>query len=240
MELDKRNYFFLSNQEVSSFIDIYDHLFGGKLVNYYNYSRVVSLAYFNKLAQQFKLIDIARVAIVSGSKNEPELLLLNPRVTDILSFEDEPQKFDLEKPWSKNEAYDLVMCNQALEHISNPRLALSNLANLTRPGGYIYISVPTINGIHGEPFFYSSGYHPRFIERIANELRLEPLHVGSWGSKKYLLNAVLNNWLSTSKLGSFGICRSRIKFSLPILFWADGKKNDPRFITDCWALLRKA
>src|SRR5262249_28665059 len=105
----------------------------------------------------------------------------------------------------------------------------------TRPGGYIYISIPTINRIHGEPHFYSSGYHPRFLERLALKNGLDIENIGYWGSLKYLLNAVTGFWLTHNQLAAGPAIGDMIHGMEHV----DGRANEDRYITDCWALFRK-
>ena len=73
--------------------------------------------------------------------------------------------------------FSMTMCNQVLEHIFNPQLAFKNLCQQTAPSGYIYVSIPTLNCIHGEPDFFSSGFYPRFLEYLAIENKLEILNM---------------------------------------------------------------
>lgn len=77
------------------------------------------------------------------------------------------------------------------------------------------------------------------IERMAKQNDLHILHVGSWGSKKNLLNSVLNNWLTYNKLKRFAFNRSRFRFSMPYCFFDDGRKESNDIITDAWFLLKK-
>ena len=96
--------------------------------------------------------------------------------------------------------YDFVLCSQVFEHIYSPFQGLQNLSLITRPGGYIWISIPTINRIHGEPYFYSAGYHPRFLDRLGKEAGLQCVHIGAWGNEKYQTAAVLGRWLTHNQL----------------------------------------
>ncbi|MDL2283925.1 class I SAM-dependent methyltransferase [Oxalobacter sp. OttesenSCG-928-P03] len=231
----------LDHNDVIGFIKRRNRDYSKKLTNFYNYSRVVSLAYFERMVETYEF-DSMSVAIVSGDKHEPELRLMEPSCVDIFSFEDD-QRYDLDKPWEEvlhnTRQYDLVMANQVLEHISNPRQGLMNLAGLARNGGYIYLTIPTINCIHGEPYFYSAGYHPRFLNRLAEETGLKVIEAGHWGSRKYLLNAVIGDWLTIRQLKRASLLRNRFRLRLPVDFWSDGRFNEPGIITDCWVLLQK-
>jgi len=69
---------------------------------------------------------------------------------------------DLNEPWKKwvqpwqdnkelkykNNFYDVIFCLEVLEHCWNPVTAVRNIAELTKPGGMVYISTPFINPHH--------------------------------------------------------------------------------------------
>jgi SAM-dependent methyltransferase len=125
----------LTEKEINLFIKKFDTTFDNKLSNYFNYSRVVSLAHFSLLAQTLNLN--GDVGVVSGSSNEPELKFINVKSVSLLNFS-ENIKYDLDSKWDFDEKYDIVVCNQVLEHIFSPLQAFSNLLSITKPGGYIY------------------------------------------------------------------------------------------------------
>jgi 2-polyprenyl-3-methyl-5-hydroxy-6-metoxy-1,4-benzoquinol methylase len=169
---------------------------------------------------------------------EPELKFIDCSNIDVLSFEND-KIYDLDKPWNSYSLnkYDLTICNQVLEHVFNPHQAFENLFDITNNNGYIWISVPIINSVHGEPFFYSSGYHPRFLERLANNYKLKIIDLNCWGSLKYKLHCVRGTWLTYNQLG-YGF-NSFNDFYLPNLIFQNGRINNTNHITDCWALLKK-
>ncbi len=60
------------------------------------------------------------------------------------------QHFNLDlrnEVWSsdKSEQYDLIVCLQVLEHLDQPRILFSQLANAAKKGMGLVISVPTLN-----------------------------------------------------------------------------------------------
>ena len=226
---------FLADEEVSQFIKQFDQLYDGGLTKIHNFSRVVSLAHFYRSVNKFNLKEQENVGVFSGSDKELELSLLTFKKLKVLSFEAD-NKYDLDKDWRNqpSEGFSFVLCNQVLEHVFNPHAAIKNLIHHTMPGGLIYITIPTINCIHGEPHFYSSGFHPRYLERIAKESNLEILNIGWWGSYKYMINAVSKRWLTHDQLKP-GIHHKR-DIRLPFLIFKDGTKRDLKkdpVITDC-------
>jgi SAM-dependent methyltransferase len=237
--------------DINLFIEAHNCEFDNKLTDFYNYSRVVSLANFARLTQHLGLREQDHVGVISGSLLDPELRFLNPKETTVLSFEVNPT-YDLDLPWAEqiSKEFSLTICNQTLEHVFNPHFAFKNLLHHTRVGGYLYVSIPTINCIHGEPYFYSSGFHPRFLERLGRENGVETVSLGWWGSYKYQLNAVAGRWLPERLLRAQEKPTLRTRFAYlrrlkkipqsPILFAEkEGRLNEQEFITDCWALYRK-
>ncbi len=62
----------------------------------------------------------------------------------------EVSKIDLEKddfPWPDG-SFDLVICNQVLEHLKNMFLPLNEAARVLKPGGYLLIGIPNLAGLH--------------------------------------------------------------------------------------------
>lgn len=224
----------LKLDEISDFIRQHDAAFSGRLSGFHNYSRIVSLAHFVALTEKLGLTNQAHTGVVSGYANEPELHFLKSEKTTILNF-DTDRSFDLDKSWAGSEPlnFSATLCNQVLEHVFNPHVAFKNLIHHTRPNGHIYVTIPTINCIHGEPYFYSSGFHPRFLERIGLENGLEVLNIGYWGSFKYMLNAVSGVWLTDRQLG-IGAAAGIVQ--IPNV---DGRVKQDQYITDCWGLFRK-
>jgi SAM-dependent methyltransferase len=225
--------FELRPEQIDDFIKECDGPFSGRLSSYHNYSRVVSLAHFVALITILGIVKQPHTGVISGSLSEPELRFLQSDDTTVLSFESD-NAFDLDKPWFErpSQNFSMTLCNQVLEHVFNPHLAFKNLIHATRPEGYIYVTIPTINCIHGEPHFYSSGYHPRFLERLALENGVEIVTIGYWGSFKYMVNAVTGRWLTANQLvrGASG--------GLPHMEDQDGRIKHERVITDCWGLFK--
>ena len=246
--------FYPEDKNVLNFIKDYDEEFNKKLTNKFNYSRVVSLSDFHRLIGKMNSNDFSKVVVVSGSLQEPELKFINHEFLDVFDYDEVLNLNNLDDDWEminnssninskyykeKKSIYDFVLCNQVFEHIFSPSQGIKNIHYITKTNGYAWISVPTINCIHGEPYFYSAGYHPRYLHRLCEEAGFEVLHVGAWGNRKYLAYASQGHWLVHDEL-KIGF-RSKLDFAHPYFAIKDGRKNDirGRFITDTWALLRK-
>ena len=81
--------------------------------------------------------------------------------------------------------HDLVLLNQTLEHLHSPRAALLKLRDYMRDGGFIYITVPTINIPHLTPIHFW-GITPIGLCVLAVQAGFEICECGYWGNLKYI------------------------------------------------------
>ena len=247
------NIFYPTHKSVIEFIKNYNEKYDKKLSNYFSFSRVVALSDFHRLIQQMNLDNFFKVVVISGSINEPELKLINYENIDILNFNEDLGIFDLDVDWKsisnsnsidskfyKEGEYNFVFCNQVFEHIFSPIQAIKNIHYILKKNGYAWITVPTINCIHGDPYFYSAGYHPRYLDRLCKGTGFEVIHLGAFGSRKYLAHAVQGHWCFHDELKP-GF-RSKRDFANPFFAIQDGRKNNTngKFIVDTWVLLKKS
>jgi len=231
----------LEDGAVFDFIKKYDNLFNGDLSKKHYFGRVVSLAHFDFMVNNFNIKKQTHVGVIAGDESEPELKLLDVEKLTILNRgEWDDFKYDLDKDWSNHDSHNFTMtiCNQVLEHVPNAHRAFKNICHHTASGGFIYISLPTISAIHSDPEYFISGYHPRFLKRIGEANNLEVLEVGFWGNYKNLINAVSGRSLTERQLRKGIHSRHDLKF--PQLIFKDGRlRRSPKFMTDCWGLFRK-
>lgn len=61
---------------------------------------------------------------------------------------------DLEKIPKDDNIYDVVICNQVLEHVRHPGKVVRELVRILKPGGKLFLTAPQCAGIHMEPFHY--------------------------------------------------------------------------------------
>jgi SAM-dependent methyltransferase len=146
---------------------------------------------------------------VSGSLSEPELnLIRGDKSLTLFNFEEDPVLFDLNKDWSMPEwskhhnAFDLVLCEQVLEHVIDPKQAVQNLAHLLKPGGLLHLTVPAINNSHGEPFYFYAGFPPASLEEFAKNAGLNVEESESWMSDKAARMYATCDWSPLSHSGA--------------------------------------
>ena len=184
--------------------------------------RVISLLHFHSFVDQTAL-RVDRVAVVSGSPSEPELLFLagTPAV-DFLSFNDNPELFDLNKDWSGEAwarfrgAYDLVLCEQVLEHLADPQFALRNLSLLLARRGILHVSVPSVNNYHGEPHYWYAGFATEALSSWMRDAGLDDIQAASWSSKKGARMYSTSDWAPLAESGPSGFFFWSLKVARPL------------------------
>ena len=197
------------NSDISKFLRSTDPIFRGRLLNELGPARVVNLIQFERFLEGWQK-PIESVAIVSGSRSEPELnLIRGQKNVTLFNFEEDPILFDLNKDWSSAEwdkhrnAFDLVLCEQVLEHVIDPNQAVRNLSHLLKPGGLLHVTVPAINNSHGEPFYFYAGFPTATLEAFAENASLTVRECGSWMSDKASRMYATCDWAPISHSGSF-------------------------------------
>jgi hypothetical protein len=151
------------------------------------------------------LIDIESVAVVGGSKRDPEVVELEKTKISVVKtygIDDESDfKLDLNLQNDNHSKYDLVICSQTFEHIYDLKNGMSNLASLMKENSLLWVACPASNRSHGLPDYYSAGYQPELIVKLAKELSLGPITYGKIGSKRnYFFTHALRVWPTLDEL----------------------------------------
>ena len=167
-----------------------------------NFSRklIVSL-FMQNILRCFKPHSRISVALVGGSKHDPELSSLRELgfEFDVTTFgiEDSDEFLDLNFSCQITRQFDLVICSQVLEHVWNCGLAIETLCKMVKPAGKLWISVPASNRKHASPDYFSAGYTPRFLIMNCVNHGFETLYSLDFVSKReYAARHLLPSWLT--------------------------------------------
>ena len=167
-----------------------------------NYGRILILQKFEELILNLNLNKNLSVAVIGGSKTEPELLLLGELgfKLDITTFGIENSDdvfFDLnEENNIESGDYDLLLCGQVIEHIWNINNFVKNIYKVMNPGTYAFIHCPKSNIHHGHTY-YSAGYSKEFMLKIFSN-RINLLECGELGTPRlYTSIHLLKDWITT-------------------------------------------
>ena len=163
-----------------------------------------------------------RVAVVGGSRNEPELRVLNEMGVDyevsILNIVGDTDFFidlNIETNSLPEIKFDLVLCSQVFEHIWNIPNAIEILKKLTIVDGLIFLNVPYSNMVHRDEVsdFFTPGYSSTFLALNFENSGLKVLISKNIGTRR-LYNSIhfLQVWLFAPELiNPFIYGRSRFK-----------------------------
>ena len=104
--------------------------------------------------------------------------------------------FDICAPPADHGTFDVVLCEQVIEHVADPCAAARNLRGLCAPGGHVIVSTPFLIRIHELPAYGMHDYWrftPRGLRTLLEGAGLEVAEVGSWGNREVLLGN-LDRW----------------------------------------------
>lgn len=110
-------------------------------------------------------------------------------------------EFDLCAPLESRGEYDVVVCEQVLEHVVDPQAAAANLRGLCRPGGRVIVSTPFLIKVHELPAYGMFDYWrftPRGLRTLLENAGLEVESTGSWGNHECVVGN-LDRWSAYRK-----------------------------------------
>lgn len=125
--------------------------------------------------------------------------------------------FDLCAPLQEPRRFDVVICEQVLEHVRDPWTAAANLRALCAAGGHVIVSTPFLVKIHELPQFGMRDYWrftPGGLRVLLEGAGLEVETVRSWGNRQ----CVVGNFHRWSAYRPWHSMRDEPDF--PVQVWA--------------------
>jgi SAM-dependent methyltransferase len=132
--------------------------------------------------------------------------------------------FDLCAPIGDQRRFDVVICEQVLEHVVDPWGAAANLRKLTAPGGHVIASTPFLIKVHELPLFELRDYWrftPRGLRTLLESAGLEVDTVETWGNRRCVVGN-LRRWSAYRRWHSL-----RNDPDLPVQVWAFARNPSP-------------
>jgi SAM-dependent methyltransferase len=130
-------------------------------------------------------------------------------------------EFDLCAPIEEPREFDVVICEQVLEHVVDPVAAAANLHELCAPGGHVIVSTPFLIKVHelalGGILDYWR-FTPRGLRLLLERAGLEVDEVGTWGNRQCVIGN-FNRWSAYRRWHSL--------------------RNEPDFPVQVWAFARR-
>lgn len=130
-------------------------------------------------------------------------------------------EFDLCAPLEDRGEFDIVICEQVLEHVVDPAAAASNLRGLCSPGGHVIVSTPFLVKVHELPLGDIRDYWrftPRGLRLLLERAGLEVDTVGSWGNRECVIGN-FNRWSRRRRWHSM-----RDESDFPVQVWAFARR----------------
>jgi SAM-dependent methyltransferase len=129
--------------------------------------------------------------------------------------------FDLCAPLETANAFDVVICEQVIEHVVDPAAATANLRELCNPGGHVIVSTPFLVKVHELALADIRDYWrftPRGLRLLLERAGLAVDTIGSWGNRECVVGN-LNRWSGHR--------------------WWHSLRNEPDFPIQVWAFARR-
>jgi SAM-dependent methyltransferase len=126
-------------------------------------------------------------------------------------------EFDLCAPLEGRGTFDVVICEQVLEHVVDPCAAARNLRGLTVPEGKVVVSTPFLIRVHELPLYGLNDYWrftPRGLRTLLERAGLKVDEVYSWGNRSCIA-ANLDRWPAHRRWMSL-----RSEPEMPVQVWA--------------------
>lgn len=125
-------------------------------------------------------------------------------------------EFDLCDP-TPQDPFDVVLCEQVLEHVVDPFGAAANLRALCKPGGHVIVSTPFLIRVHELPLYGMKDYWrftPRGLRTLLESAGLVVDHVETWGNRTGVVGN-LDRWSAPRRWLPMGNKRD-----MPVVVWA--------------------
>jgi hypothetical protein len=126
-------------------------------------------------------------------------------------------EFDLCAPPRATQTFEVVICEQVIEHVVDPWAAAINLRNLCVPGGHVVVSTPFLVRVHELPLYGMRDYWrftPRGLRLLLEHAGLEVQTVQAWGNRRCVV-ANFDRWPAYRPWHSL-----RNEPDLPVQVWA--------------------
>jgi SAM-dependent methyltransferase len=164
--------------------------------------RVISILEFQEYMGNNNLL-FNDVLSMNGD-SDPEYEYLNYKNTHSYYYLDDIVNYDMHNLNLGKKDFDFFMCNQTIEHLYDPCLALRNVYDHLKPGGILYINVPSFSMAHDTPHHHYTGLTPTGLGCVVRQAGFEILDIGFWGNTEYINYMMVNNdWPDYTKINNY-------------------------------------
>ncbi len=116
-----------------------------------------------------------------------------------------------------DESFDVVLCTEVIEHISNPIEAIKEFGRLLKPGGQLLLTAPFCSMTHFAPYHFYSGYNRFFYQEVLPQYGFEIVEMEENGNYFEYLGQELKRLESMGHKYSNTFQSKEVKQSLDVL-----------------------
>lgn len=187
-------------------------------------------------SDQFEPVRGLRVAEVGAGIGTFTSRLLAGGALEVLALEPDPECLEILRPKFESEAevevagqevpgssalaaagFDLVLCQNVLEHVDDDRAAFREMVDALRPGGRIFLLVPAFPGLYGSldrSYGHLRRYRPEDLRDLAAGTDLEAVRV------RFFNALAIVGWWVRCQTGATGIGRRSLAvYELLLRLW---------------------
>jgi SAM-dependent methyltransferase len=121
-----------------------------------------------------------------------------------------------------DEQFDLIVCEQVLEHVVCPDRAVANMHRMLRPGGLIMVNTPFLLKVHGFPFDFWR-WTEEGLRLLLQSGGFTNVKTGSWGNRACLIADLTDGLQWTMYDPAVHSLVNEPQF--PIVVWATAQKS---------------
>jgi SAM-dependent methyltransferase len=168
-----------------------------------DFPRIISLLEFKEFLDKMENPFFENVLSFNGD-SDPEYEFLKYKNLTNYNYTDDTLKYDLHNLELEKKDFDFFMSNQTLEHLYDPCKVVRNIYDHMKPGGIVYMNLPTNNMPHSTPFHYYTGFTPVGLGCIFKQAGFKILDIGFWGNREYLDFSLFKNiWADYTQMNNF-------------------------------------
>jgi SAM-dependent methyltransferase len=117
--------------------------------------------------------------------------------------------------------WDVVICEQVLEHVPDPEMAVKNIYTMLRDGGVAVVTTPFLVKFHAIPHDYSR-WTPSGLSELLARAGFSTISVDCWGNRRCMLSDMTTDMQWTYYKPLIHSLRNDRRF--PIMVWAFAHK----------------
>lgn len=190
-----------------------------------DFPRIISLLEFKEFMETSEA-KFPKCCILNGGEYEPESRHIKTEEITYCNYEENKEKYDLLNLNLPRKDYDLIVCNQTLEHVQDPCLAAKNIHGHLNKEGVVYTSVPVVSPPHDCPFHFYTGITPVGLGCIFKLANFEILDIGVWGNSEYINHILSPPRYDKLPFPDYKMIKNyQNDFDRPVIAWIFAKKN---------------